>query len=504
MSKFALRTTIMLLFAVAVVGATRFNQAKVSALAFHTRDFPFYMQYAAKMLDPSLSDQYALNPSGYNMLGFSGVEGTRGLHQTIHFEPVKMVYALLHTGLPSPLTILAFIAVIYFSPLLYLLHITPLQSVAERRWLLLVALFYVTCPLTLSVLAHDARPFALLPPLFMLAILAVHRRRPFWEIALFCNLLFVVREEGLLLSATVIVYYIMCETRSRARLSASLILIAMWLGWLGIILSYFIWAGYPVSTSFNPLTSLLRGVNQTIVVGLLGLGGVVAVLFTWLKRYGRTPLTAWSIMAYCTIFGTLGWQFVRHQGDKFRSMSLPDAASSMLADFVASPRFALHVVAILLLAILLWDGVPRMRFRRGLAAGASASIALFVAIHSQSTVDTIRAYSAQRAHTAPVFDLRHEIDPTQTHLLVDYATYQAFYDHENVYVYNRLPWYLVPSDDRYHPANLPVLQTLVSTQVAWIVIAKESTTSIQEVLSLAQVTPIDVVENEHYTLMKLR
>ena len=92
---------VLALFLTAVVVAAVFNYFKLRSLGFHTRDFAFYLEFAAKLLDPALSNRYSLNPVGYNFLGcpgvdFPGTEGTGNFHQAIHFEPMKYIYAVVY------------------------------------------------------------------------------------------------------------------------------------------------------------------------------------------------------------------------------------------------------------------------------------------------------------------------------------------------------------------------------------------------------------------------
>ena len=117
----------------------------------------------------------------------------------------------------------------------------------------------------------------------------------------------------------------------------------------------------------------------------------------------------------------------------------------------------------------------------------------------------MQAMAERRGPETLVFDLRETTDPYGTHVLADYATYQAYYDYEHVYVYNRLPWYLVSDDEaRFHPANLTTLQRLTREQIEYVAISNESRESIDELLSLVGMTPVKVVENEQFTVMRLR
>ena len=61
-----------------------------------------------------------------------------------------------------------------------------------------------------------------------------------------------------------------------------------------------------------------------------------------------------------------------------------------------------------------------------------------------------------------------------TTVLTDQTTFQAFYDHENVVVYERLPWHLIAGEERRWPRNQARLSTLLRDQIEWIVIKRSS------------------------------
>ena len=472
MSTTATRWTGILLFLVAVITATLFNASKIQALGFHTRDYPYFLQFAAKAFDSQRPDHYALNPCGSNFLGNRGCEGTKSLYHSIHFAPIKFVYALLYNVAPAPITVLIFIAIFHALPVLYLVFVLPARSAADRRWLLLVATFLVVCPTSLEAVSYDARTFSLLAPAFLMLVLSIHVGRPFRETLFFFILLLLVREEALVLAATAIAFN---GFRNNDSTRPTMWLCGIWMSWLGSSLGYFHWAEFPVDRY-----SLFYFIYRNPFVYLL-LMGVGLVLFERVCRRAASPAT--QVAPYCTVFVPLGIYLLR--------ANIPEG------------KWGLYVFAFVILCMLLWDGVQRTIVRTPLQAVFSLLVAGSILVHATSTTGTVRGFAVSASVAKLVHDLRAMTDPNQTHILCDYSTYQAFFDYENVYVYNRLPSHLIPDDrDRHYPHNLPVLRQLIH-HVEYVVISRESERDIRALLESTGTTPLGV-ENSRYTLLTLR
>ena len=87
--------------------------------------------------------------------------------------------------------------------------------------------------------------------------------------------------------------------------------------------------------------------------------------------------------------------------------------------------------------------------------------------------------------------------------MCDYGTYQAFFDYEHVYVYNRLPSHMVAerTDPRY-PENLPVLRELIR-QVEYVAIARNSEEDIRALLAETDIAYRAIGGNERYAVLIL-
>src|SRR5512133_3265834 len=87
---------------------------KREGLQFHTRDYNYFIEQAARLTDPHLSKRFALNIEGYNMLGLQGIEGANSLIQAIHTEYFRYTYVILYAIFHATLPIYIFYSLVFF------------------------------------------------------------------------------------------------------------------------------------------------------------------------------------------------------------------------------------------------------------------------------------------------------------------------------------------------------------------------------------------------------
>lgn len=137
-----LRALLILLIAATCLAAILFNQLALQAMEFHSRDYTYYLQFAAKLLHDRLTPHHSLNPEGFNFLGFHGIDGEAGLHQAIHIEPIKYLDALVYALSRTPTALIVRRSLLFFAPALYFLRVFPTSTRANRRF---AALFVLLC-----------------------------------------------------------------------------------------------------------------------------------------------------------------------------------------------------------------------------------------------------------------------------------------------------------------------------------------------------------------------
>ena len=125
-----------LLFYLLMVAASAYVFAlKRDALRFHPRDYNYFIEQAARLADPKLSNRFALNINGYNFLGMSGIEGVKGVYGAIHAEWFRYSYTAVYWLFHSTLAVYIYYALVFFAPILYFAFLQRRQPGGGwRRW----------------------------------------------------------------------------------------------------------------------------------------------------------------------------------------------------------------------------------------------------------------------------------------------------------------------------------------------------------------------------------
>lgn len=476
-----------------------FALVKQRALDFHERDFPYYAQFDVRLFDGRYEPRYSLSPNGHDLFGFVGTEGARSLHQAIHFEPVKYVMAAVYrlTGhLAGPF---ALIAAMFFAPVLFLATRMPRRDRLDVAFAVLAAIAYALYPSALEAATFDLRPFSLLMPLFMLAALSVIFRRPRRETLFLFNALFLVREEALIFGVVVLLVALAVDQRllssprsPDARRPPIEVMVACYVAWTAIEIAYFAWCGYG---NVQPLAVPLA------IAGFALIGGGAVVLAARRLRRGPgamdrllflPPLTVMLVFPPLVLQQVFDRDLVNH----------PDL-------FFYAPMYALHAGCVLLALVATWSALRSLRARRtwvGIAlALVVVALGALVAPSHRAPLSQLSLCRARSVDAEIVFDVRDETSPLVTSILTDQATFQAFYDYENVIVYERLPWHVVPGEERRWPRNQARLEALLEEQIAWVVVSRASHADVGHIIEGARLDGSVqlVAENDHYEVYRV-
>lgn len=485
------RLAAVLLFAVGVAGSLAYACCKLDALGYHTRDFAYYLQFYAKLLDARAPKRYSLNPEGENIFGLRGTEGVPSFHRAIHIEPPKYLYAAVYALTGKVGALLALTSLIHFAPLLYLAFLCRPPPPGGPRLVLLFAVLYVLSPQSPLTVGYDLRPYVLLAPTFCMAMLAVHFRRPLAEVlALFVALL-LVREESLLLGLVVLAYALARDPARRAALLRWLG--PPWLVWLGVVGLYFMWAGYAPMEGMGWRSAPLT--RPVFLAGLLVAGGA---LVAWLPaRLASLPSPPWLALVVYAIGGV---------GMMLQFLAMPEAGLGLktaLYVLTYDPRYALFQVYALTFLVLAWEPLLAFAGPRLTTLGAALLALVFVGASVNYTPQRVGACLEGAGQADIVLAVRDRTDRHASGILADYTTHQAFYDYDRVYVYQRLPADLVAGEERFHPHNVEPLSKLLDG-LEWIVISRESRTQVDALLADAGVrAPQPVASNQRFEVLRL-
>jgi hypothetical protein len=500
MSTKTIRWLTWLFVSIAFLFFLAFINLKLQTLSFDTVDYPFYLQFSAKLFDPNLSHRYSLNPEGGNWLGYTGVEGKDHFHQSLHFEIVKYAFASVYRLFGSPEAIFIFIAGIYLLPVIYLYFIHPSNGAQDAFLVLLFTMMYLGYPASIHTITFDLRPRILLVPFLCLSILSVHYRRPIWERVLFFCLLCLTREEALLLGALIIIYNLLRSKDLGDRLISTSILATIWFITLILIHAYLRWTHYQIDPTTSPFAPIASSFPLFFSTGIVFAVLIVIAARFWdyieqrMAHPGRI-----QILGYSLIFIFLSWPL-------FEPLSRPgNSLNQMLAwIYMNISMQSLYFTALLLLLILVFAQIHKTVQRRNYLIALTALAIFSLAFSAITLPGYIQSFKKDAATAKLVFEFSERVDRQSTSILCDYATYQAFYDFERVVVYNRLPWYLLKGNSRYYPRDIPALTRLLQDKIQYIVISKQSLDDIRGLLAQTAQTPVTVSENEKYLIMQLR
>jgi hypothetical protein len=493
------RRALLSLFVLAVLVSSIICVVKLDSLSFHTRDFPYYAQFYSKLFDDGNVKQYSLNPDGYNFLGLIGTEGTNGFNKALHLEPIKYVLAALYALTGSLVAVFVFIAMLVFSPLIYLAAKYKVESREDGLFLLLISLLLVVFPSAVLTVGYDYRPYVFLTPLFALSILSVYLRQSSWESALFLSALFCAREEALLLGAVVILYATSLYDGTSREKRRLVLLSVTWLAWALLSLIYFVWSGYPLKSSFIMA-------NWTSIGFLLFIALLIPVYLNYAKAhpFGLTKERL-SLVSYSLVFIPLGFGFAsKHKElfiESFQMNILP-----AISDVFFSPRYYLLLMSVVLVLIVSWNLIGKKTRRHQVLVSlfvlSAASLLLNISNVRGNILDASRLEASEI-----VFDLRAATDKYSHNVLTDYEAYQAFFDYKHVYVYERLPWYLVEGIERFYPSSesSEALMSLLNGSIDYVVVSKVKVDDIHALFATASVNkPSLWAENDEFVVFKLK
>ena len=442
----ALRWSLLLLFLLSGLFAILYLDLKRQALGYHQRDYPFYIQFAAKLFDPELSRRFSLNPDGFNYLRFAGTEGERSFQQSIHLEPIRYLYAAVYSAAGSHLGVFAFYAFFYFLPVAYIAWAAPLRRRLESAFYLLFVLLYVFHPLTLALLADDLRPRTLMISALILAFLSIHWRRRWAEKLALFGLLLATREEALIPAAGLILYDLLQAYSVQRKQVTTVLFACAWLAWALIQQQYFAWTGYEVSRDLNLVVRISGFLWNWAGVGLAA--SLAAVTALIVRAYLRGAVSRSQALGFgaTILFVALPavLSAVNEEAHLFTEQPLLPALGNLLNDLFFFPKNGILFAAGLLLLAQGWEAMTSERSRRIILRVASIVLLSVALVGGGSALRSMRAYQAALPGAQVLFELRAVADRRSAVILTDYAANQVFYDYENLYVYQRLPAYLIP------------------------------------------------------------
>jgi len=513
---------ILLGIGISIFFSIYFSYVKFLALGYEHFDFAFYLQFAAKLSDPQLIDQYSTNPNGRNFLYFAGPEGYRHFHQAIHFEPIKYVFVVAYYLFKSPISVFTVFGVLYFLPLVYITLIFPLHTAQDRMLLLFTVGIFTFYPSTFKTISWDLRPYIFLAPGLMFALVAIVFRRPLWERVFGLMFLLLAREESLILGSCVVAYNFLSEMRQKRNSSkTTTVLGGMLIAWGLITVSYYRWAHYSLNISAKMLERVLY-VKRTPVIPMifvcLLLIGVVAISRYWtglMKKMDHrvNRFLPVIVFSFCIIPLTMEFlYYFKRELHDYQHPQLLDILKFVFHELLWAPRYTLYAVVVLLVAILVWEAMSSAERKKHAWIMTMTGILLLI-MAVPSLVFIQRSFSTYRhqfdKYSSLVFNARNSTDKYADYILCDRDTYQAFFDYNHIFVYNKIPCYLLKNcfiewDNLFYPRNLPMLQQLVTNDIQYIVTSQKNMNVMRQLLERSGKKWNVIEENAQYVWMAVK
>jgi hypothetical protein len=414
------------------------------------------------------------------------------------------MYVGLYGIFRNPIPLFIFYCLIFYLPILYLAILPhPNDRQHTIQWLLFT-LLYLLFPATLSSVSADLRPRVMIAAVWCLAVLAIHYNRPFAEKLVFFLMLIGIREEGIFLGVVLIALNYTRMEAGRERTNQTVLFLFLDVMALFAFLAFMRWGGYTrVDSLFNPLTYLQLLLSRYMPVILSSAALLLFLIwFSW-KRNREQFRNVMYLLCYSVAIGLAGFQWLRDTFGWFdvQSPVYSLSAYDVLIMAVTDYSTALVFYFLILLVVILWDFTRR--------ASRIALISVSSILIVSSAVITLSHYPPKlmewRENVAParlVWNFAAPHDRYNTRVLLDYATYQAFYNYHDVIVYNRLPLCDIHPDNRFYPQNKRFLVKQIRSGMDYAVVSRESLKTILELSSIAGLPTGWITMNDRYAIVE--
>ena len=340
-------------------------------------------------------------------------------------------------------------------------------------------------------------------PAWILVSLAIYFQRPFIEKLIFFVLLLSIREEAILLGLIIIVLNFIQIKGKPGCWKQTFLWLILDISALAIFLAFMAWGEFDrVDILYDPRNILVS--LQRFYLPLI-LGGVCLLILLGWFYFNRRELLKNVLLLFIYLAAMLlaSVQLARWLPSWYqqqRSLA-PVTSKEIYFEVLTNPLTALPLYMGLLLSVLLWD-YTRGLGRKILVAALVVFCVVFAAITLITTPKQIAAWKQNLPDARLVWDFVHNHDRLKTDVLLDYETYQAFYNYENILVYNRLPLWLASPDKRFYPDNKAALVRHIRRRMEFSVVSQSSVKDILELAQMAGVPVTEVDSNERYVVLK--
>jgi hypothetical protein len=451
MTKKAFIIVSTILFVISVLFAFLLMFFKYKALGYGPIDFPYYFQFIVKVFDSRYTQHLTMHPEGANVFGIAGIDGAKSFHATLHFELMKYFSALSVRITDWPLMAFIFIPCLYYLPLVYIFLLFKNKTAAERIFAVLISVIYVLWPATAQAVGFDLRPWIFLTPILLLLLISVYENRPNWEIIVFFNLLFLVREEALFFNAIFLGCYILRNiSQWREKSKLLIVLVSSYAVWAGIIVLYYYIVKFPGFANIS--TRLQHGQVKLLVLSAAGI--MFLALFWYLYKKGKNVALGMDI--FLPVILVLPF-VVKFQAGTYNG--------SLIESLIFSPRTGLLVVSIIGL-ILAVRPLAQFNYKKLIIPliPLTIIIACLFLFFRNSPMQSLFFYRHQSGQFVKLWNWHRDLNRFTDRVITDFPAFQAFNDYEEAVSYERLPSYINNNPDSHtwsFPANSIYLKNIM-------------------------------------------
>lgn len=413
-------------------------------LAFHDRDFGFFVTHYAHVWDVPAWARVPMNPNGNDVFGFEGIDGYPTVRDEVHASPIEYLLAPVYLLTRSVYALQVVFIGAYLATFAYVVR-RPIPATRTPIARVIVVALLALTPATLYATTFDLRPFILLGPFVVLLAVALVSRAPGRHLAAIAALGLAAREDAAIVLALAAAYlHLDGRPVDARRLYAAVVLYVI------VFFAVFTWAlGFAHAWNAESLAAFaLLAVYPALALVPPSLRAALA------RGLARHRTLAVLVVAL-PFFGialrhvlNVGWP--RHH-------------------FVFSARWYAPLALLAIAAADLIETRTHGRARHALAGG----LAIAALLGGVGSVVQLSRWARDADEHADFWPVRTAI-PADAPIVTDYDHYQAFSDHAQVLVWDRMPAYLEPSEGRDHPGDHAHLRAALVADDPLVVMRRNS------------------------------
>ncbi len=389
-------------------------EIKAAGLLFHTRDYPFLMHFYSTLFQPNALKEYIINPNGENFFGYYGLDGYPNFYYFLHFSPIKYISAVFYyaAGVPA---LQGWFAFMMFVPIVFI-WCDKILAEKQTHGLLFVTSVCLLIPAWAEYATYDYRPIMLFLPSLIALIYFINNDKN--ELFLFALILCLLREEALifLLIGSLHLFVIKSYKKAWALYFLS--------GLYALVLFlYYYYSPYNLG-------------NFRVVYYLCSLGAFVGIFGLFSSRISlKYCYVTYANLLYLVpfIYGFYK-KFYRHPIKGDWNMAFNEL-------FFGARWFLLSGLSAVFVAVFVYEKL--LKNKSHLVTVILSVLFLFVSggyFYNHNYVNLRR--SSKRA--TPYLELKDNLIKNHVRVLTGFEGLQAFYDMDNVAVWQRLPIKNVP------------------------------------------------------------